>query len=201
MTFKEFLEGRETWNSKNPEYDISLASDASQEENNSTVFLLPFAKKMKSFGYYCNVISNSIDQTRTYSNAFHSRNQKTSYHKSFNRTAALSNLFGVSNGSNLEGIEYFESMLATLVSSFETIHNNIRYSTNIEFTIEELEYIISVLKSLINCNVDSHKERFNEIKERLKRMLKFCELSLPQLENLPKTDQKLTKLVPYRGRF
>ncbi len=55
MTFFQFLEGKDSFQSRDPEYDLNLAADLSDDEGDSTHFLYPFMKKIKAFAYYCNV--------------------------------------------------------------------------------------------------------------------------------------------------
>lgn len=60
MTFEQYLEGRRSFVTRDPGYDINLAGDYSDDHQDSSHFLVPFLKKIKAFSWWCRVAANEF---------------------------------------------------------------------------------------------------------------------------------------------
>lgn len=53
-TFSEWVRfGGITFNTKNPDYDIGVTGDYSEDNDDASHFLLPFMRKIKAFHWWC----------------------------------------------------------------------------------------------------------------------------------------------------
>lgn len=92
MTFQQYIENLHVWNTRNPQADINVTADYSDDYNDAAHFLLPFMRKVKSFYWYCRVAIDEMAEHNT------PRPRRTTWGERFSknveRTFSLHNMVG-----------------------------------------------------------------------------------------------------------
>lgn len=191
-SFQQYLENIRTWNTKNPQADINVTADYSDDENDVSHFLLPFMRKMKAFEEYCRVAVAELQGGYP----FHYSRHQQDFHpvvRQTGRTAALHHMVG-GTGEDQGPQHPLSALLKFMITDLGSLRNQFR---KIPLNRQSIMYYASQVRASI-CRVlgsrhrtftadDEHyanQERVARIMSRMERMEEFMNAVIPQLERV-----------------
>lgn len=181
MTFKQYLEGRRSFVTRDPRYDINLAADFSDDEQDSSHFILPFLKKIKAFYWWCRVAEEELETNRF--SPSNSRYQQSQPRRTFARTTALHGLVGHDNQDRyyVPNIKmHIQDVRFDLYYLYKAVEGN---SGQAEKWLENS--ILSIGETLgISDHQHDDNDVIDKIKTRLRRMQSFLQAAAPQLKRV-----------------
>lgn len=180
MTFHQYLENIRTWNTKNPQADINVTADYSDDENDSSYFLIPFMRKIKAFCWYCRVAANEITYRSFRWSPEDSRRKDDQDFRFGGRIAGIHNIVGY--GEPMTRDHPVRQNLSHLASQFEDFYRQLnRVVSGIKSHSVEVEfhYTLTCIDAVLHHY--SSGGTIDKIKAKIERMRLFLEQSKEQL--------------------
>lgn len=186
MTFQQYLEGRKIWDTRDPDYDINLAADFSDDENNAFHFLFPFMKKVKAFAWYCKMVVNELQYPGARWDVSYSRRQQEPGYVYASRIAALHNMVGFDEpGANRLHV-FTRDNVHKLSIYLDDLHGAVQ-----GFIMGErkwdIPHSVGVILPRIYQSIDlilDSEHLGDKIKDRIQRIKAFLEKSQNQLKRV-----------------
>lgn len=210
MTFEQYLEGRNIFNSRDPQYDINLAGDMSDDEQDASRFLAPFAKKLKQFGWYCHTVGEAISAHTT---PDESRNQSSDdiYVADRARRSALRNLVGDAHIVSRGGLKSFIERIGwKLNDAYTKVRYELKKSGNMDVwslmnATEDINDAIRFIKDLEKTVSSGMSPEAEEVSGKFMpqfiRMASFLKAGLEQFKRIRNVPVKTPKnLIGLHGR-
>lgn len=169
VTFQQYLENLRTWNTRDPQADINVTADYSDDENDASHFLLPFMRKIKAFAWYCWVACNELSDDLY---RWHGTTDDV-YGK---RVAALQGLVGYDSSRSED--HPFRDAMHSVAWQMNYFHDILHIKVTGE-TDEDIEKVLNEL--LLRIDVALHRDGVLKIKNKLVRMREFLLKSKDQL--------------------
>lgn len=194
-TFGEFLEGLYTFNSRDPDYDLNLAGDYSDDHDDMSHFLLPFAKKIKAYYWWVASIARSLQGINSQAWWSREQNDEDPEYRQLARFTALRLTAGINaSNANVHKAPYdFSGYMERLAGTFQDIYKGVTdvlkgvYSAGL---IKKCQNAVLLMKK-IDADIEVPDEetglnaqRVEKIKENLGVILNFVEKSIPQLQRI-----------------
>ncbi len=217
MTFTKFLEGRKSFNTRDPAYDLGLAADMSDDEKDSTHFINPLLAKVKALGYYCLVARTELYNSEMHPYPDNAANQRNRNYAKGARMRSLRSLVtsNPTHGDMDADVYAFVSRLVNLSRDCEDfVDEGQRYAstknpTFLESMIESLKQIVRDLDDIIKWNIDLETDYVDDgivnmvkkIQNTLKRMLTFMRIAEQQIERMWHNSPPNKVTVGFRGRW
>jgi hypothetical protein len=199
MTFREYLEGMKTFNTRDAGYELPLAADLSDDHNDASFFLLPMARKIKAFGHYLKMAVQDLLHPGTPPWRDFGADKK--------RITTLQRALGDPNHAS------FSTELTSLLSyaaqlcrefTFHVEMNSKSGKQGKTYSIY-LDQISKYLGKIKNYKYD-HDEGdpleaiIGKIKERAQRMKVFVDEAIKQVPRVKGMELPRKQIVPYDGR-
>lgn len=210
MTFSQFLESKKIFSSRSPDYDLNLAGDYSVDENDAKHFLLPFAKKLKQFGMYCETMKEEMEfiYRDTASRLQGFRGEPSTAH--VGRVQALRIMVGGDDSRQPNRSPRFVNLLRHTAVSMRTGYESIRRILAGRDDVSQLKIVrtdmlqtISDMENVLDNKLYVSTPLSEKITPNLDRILRFLKVGVAQINKIIENKtpiQKTTEPVGYYGR-